>query len=115
MNPTEELLSEIADRLKALADPMRLRILHSLETGELPVHEIVAQVRGTQANVSKHLAVLRRAGLVAPRREGLQVYYRVADETAFTVCRTICDALEKRVEAGRQVFLTARGGDPARP
>ena len=95
MSPEQELVLErIAERLKALADPTRLRILHILEDGERCVSEVVDRVGGSQANVSKHLAILRRAGLVVCRRRGLHVLYRVTDATSLSICRTICAVLE---------------------
>ncbi len=108
MNPTDDLLARIADRMKAMADPMRLKILHTLEERELSVSELLRAVGTTQANVSKHLAVLRRAGLVASRREGMSIYYRVADETIFSVCRIVCDSLERWTEAEHATFVAAR-------
>jgi ArsR family transcriptional regulator len=97
---SEELLLRIADRLKALADPMRLRLLHALEDGELCVGDLVGRVGGSQANVSKHLAHLRRSGLVRARRVGMNVFYSIGDPVAFRVCRLVCDSLGR--EAGRQ-------------
>jgi DNA-binding transcriptional ArsR family regulator len=94
----DELFSRIADRLKALSDPMRLKILHSLEERELCVGDVLARVGGSQANVSKHLALLRRA-----RREGTSVFYRVVDPAAFEICRTVCSAIERRAEEERAV------------
>lgn len=95
MSPEQQLVLEhIADRLKALADPTRLRILHILEEGELCVSDVVERVGGSQANVSKHLAILKRAGLVDCRRQGLHVLYRVTDATSLSICRTICAVLE---------------------
>ncbi len=99
----DELFSRIADRLKALSDPMRLKILHSLEERELCVGDVLARVGGSQANVSKHLALLRRAGVVAARREGTSVFYRVVDPAAFEICRTVCSAIERRAEEERAV------------
>ena len=104
-----ELLGRIADRLKALADPTRLRILHALEDGERNVGELLAAIGGSQANLSKHLARMRLAGIVRARREGANVYYRVVDATAFAVCRTVCDALEQRAESERTLMAGARG------
>lgn len=106
--PTPELLERIAERLKALADATRLRILHTLGAGEMVVSDLVQRVGGSQANVSKHLAILRRLGVVASRREGVFVYYRVVDPTALEICRTVCDALEDRAAADRQVLSDAR-------
>lgn len=108
MKPTDELLARIAERLKALGDPTRLKILHVLETDELSVSDILAQVGGSQANVSKHLAILRRLGIVSPRREGLHVFYRVTDSTAFAICRTACTALERQAALERRVLDHAR-------
>jgi DNA-binding transcriptional ArsR family regulator len=94
---SEQLLEKIADRLKAMADPMRLKILHVLQNGERCVTDILTQVGGSQANVSKHLSVLRRAGLVECRRDGVNVYYRIEDPAVFAICRTVCDSLERQV------------------
>lgn len=93
---SEELLGRIAERLKALADPMRLAILHSLESGERCVGEIVERVKTSQANVSKHLSVLRHAGLVRARRSGMNVYYVIGDPVVFAICRLVCDSLERQ-------------------
>lgn len=94
---SDQLLQKIADRLKAMADPMRLRILHVLQDGERCVTDVLAVVGGSQANVSKHLSVLRRVGLVDCRREGVNVYYRIEDPAVFAICSTVCDSLERQV------------------
>lgn len=98
---SEQLLEKIADRLKAMADPTRLRILHVLQEGERCVTEILNQVGGSQANISKHLSVLRRAGLVECRRDGVNVYYRIEDPAVFAICSTVCDSLERQVNADK--------------
>lgn len=112
MEISEELLDRIAQRLKAMGNPTRLRILHALEEGELSVSQIVEVVDGSQANVSKHLNVLRSADLVDRRRDGIAVYYRMSDRAVLTICRTVCDSLHLQVnrelesiEAGR-AFLS---------
>ena len=63
---------------------------------------------GSQANVSKHLSVLKRAGLVDCRREGLNVYYRIVDEGVFTICRNVCDSLELRIESEHEAIIQGR-------
>ena len=105
--PSDELLARIADRLKAMADPMRLRILHELEGGEVCVGDLADRVGGSAANVSKHLAVLRSAGLVRCRRDGMNVCYAVVDGGVFDVCRLVCDSLA--VQADR-LAAELRGG-----
>ena len=104
----EQLLERISDRLKAMADPMRLRILHVLQGGERCVNDILAQVGGSQANVSKHLSVLRRAGLVACHRDGVNVYYRIEDPAVFAICRTVCDSLERQVNLEKEEIEQGR-------
>jgi DNA-binding transcriptional ArsR family regulator len=105
---SEQLLERIADRLKAMADPMRLHILHVLQGGDRCVNDILGQVGGSQANVSKHLSVLRRAGLVECRREGVNVYYRIDDPTVFSICETVCNSLERQVNAEKQEIEQGR-------
>jgi DNA-binding transcriptional ArsR family regulator len=108
VNDQDVLLSRIAERLKALADPTRLKILHVLEEGGRCVSEIVEAVGGSQANVSKHLAILRRAGLVDCQRRGLNVDYRVTDSTSLAICRTVCAVLEKQAAAEHREIKRAR-------
>ncbi len=105
--PDAQLFGRIADRLKSMADPTRLRILYLLKEKDRCVSELLADVGGSQANLSKHLARMRMAGIVEAHREGTNVYYRVADPEVFAICRTVCDGLERQVEATRS---TLRGG-----
>lgn len=99
----------IAERLKSLADPTRLAILHLVQRGEKRVCDILAEIGGSQANISKHLGVLRQAGFVTCRREGVSVYYSVADPSVFQICRAICDGIEKLALEERQAITKARG------
>ena len=64
---------------RAMADAKRLCVLESLSDGELSVSQLSSRVRCQVPNMSQHLAVLRSAGLVATRRDGTTVYYRLAD------------------------------------
>jgi DNA-binding transcriptional ArsR family regulator len=85
--------------LKAMSDPLRLKLLHCLKLGERCVSDLVDQAGGcSQANVSKHLAVLRTAGLVKVRREGLNSYYSIADPIVFQICDAVCDCLRRQVD-----------------
>jgi ArsR family transcriptional regulator len=101
--PKKELsdaaLQMIADRFKVLAEPMRLKILHALWDGEQTVGEIIATTGALQANVSKHLGMLQQAGLVSRRKDGLNVYYRICDETVFELCEVVCASLHDRLAA----------------
>jgi ArsR family transcriptional regulator len=65
--------------LKAIAHPLRLKLLCRLRDQELTVQELVAQSGASQSNVSQHLALLRNKGIVTARREASRVYYRIGD------------------------------------
>jgi DNA-binding transcriptional ArsR family regulator len=91
-----------------MADPTRLKILHALQGGELCVSDVLTRVGGSQANVSKHLSVLRHAGLVGCRRAGVNVYYRIQDRAVFNICAMMCDTLERHAKAERRTIESGR-------
>lgn len=76
---------------RALADPKRLCVLESLAIGELSVSDLSTRVGCQVPNMSQHLAVLRRAGLVASRRDGNTILYRLADQRVLDAYRLIQD------------------------
>lgn len=94
---TEELAELIARRFRALADPLRVRLLDLLRDGELSVSELAARLGAGQQNVSKHLAVLADAGLVARRKDGNHVYYGIADDGVFALCEQVCGSLQSHL------------------
>lgn len=85
-------------RFKVLAEPLRLRILHTLQDGEKSVGEIGELVEASQPNVSKHLKMLQEAGVLNRRQKGNAVLYSIADESIFELCEVVCNSLEKRLE-----------------
>ncbi|HTY26430.1 MAG TPA: metalloregulator ArsR/SmtB family transcription factor [Desulfomonilaceae bacterium] len=101
MNPQEkERLKIKADVFKAMGHPIRLGIIEMLAGGEKCVCEIVDYVGTDISNVSKHLSVLRRHGLVADRKEGLKVMYSLtmpcAVDFAGCVGRVVLDKLDEQ-------------------
>ncbi|MDX1802490.1 MAG: metalloregulator ArsR/SmtB family transcription factor [Alcanivorax sp.] len=85
--------------LKALANPGRLLLLCQLTEGELSVSELEDATGISQPSLSQQLGVLRREGLITPRREGKQVHYRVADRRALAVLTTLYQLFCKEEEA----------------
>lgn len=75
----------LADRFRLLSEPTRLRLLDLLEEGEASVGTLTERLGCTQANVSKHLALLADAGVLHRRREGLHCFYSVADSSALQI------------------------------
>lgn len=101
---TDTNASAIADRFKALAEPMRLRLLNALRGGEASVGELTERVEGNQANVSKHLQVLLQQGFVTRRKEGTTTWYRIADSQVFTLCDLVCGGLEDELDRRRKAL-----------
>jgi len=77
MKPSSDIFKHQARVLKAVANESRLKILDRLSRGECSVGELTQIVGSDQSTVSKHLAVLRAYGIVADRREGNAVFYRL--------------------------------------
>lgn len=101
---TPAVVGLVSERFKALAEPARLLLLKALQPGERTVNELVELTGFGQANVSKHLQLLHAHGFVTRRKEGLHVYYALADETVFTLCDIVCGRIAAEV-AGRQELL----------
>ncbi|MBP9914357.1 MAG: helix-turn-helix transcriptional regulator [Opitutaceae bacterium] len=99
-----EALELIARRFAVLAEPMRLRLIHTLFAGEKNVTELVEATEGTQANISRHLQTLTAAHILSRRKEGLQVFYAIADPSIFKLCELVCGSLEKRLAQQVEVF-----------
>ena len=95
---SDEALQLIAGRFRLLAEPTRLRILHTLGDKEMSVSELVTTTAANQANVSKHLGVLLEAGVVTRRKDGLTANYRISDETIFDLCDLVCTRLKDQLE-----------------
>src|SRR5512132_17573 len=93
----EDLAELIARRFRALGDPLRVRMLDLLRDGEQTVNALADQLGAGQQNVSKHLAVLADAAMVARRKDGTYVYYRIADDGVLALCEQICGSLQSQL------------------
>jgi DNA-binding transcriptional ArsR family regulator len=91
-------LDLLASRFRALSEPVRLRLLNRLMQGEHTVGELVEASESGQANVSKHLAVLRDAGMVGTRKEGLSTVCFIADPMVKDLCEMMCSRLREEME-----------------
>lgn len=95
----EESLEEVARYFGALSVGVRLRILNALRRGERNVGELTELAGTTQANVSKHLAVLLASGLVDKTARGTSAFYRIADPRIYDLCDVVCGQIGKRLRA----------------
>jgi DNA-binding transcriptional ArsR family regulator len=95
----DELVELIAQRFRALSEPTRIKLLDRLREGEASVLELTEVIGTTEQNVSKHLGVLHRTGIVARRKQGNFSYYSIADEGVFALCEQVCGSLQQQFEA----------------
>ena len=87
----EESAGRAAALLRLLANETRLMVLCQLADGELSVGAIQARINLSQSALSQHLARLREQGVVATRREGQTIHYRIADPAALRVIQTLAE------------------------
>lgn len=92
----DEFLELMAEKFRLLADPTRLAILRALMGGERSVGQVVEETGRNQANVSKHLKMLAESGLIARRKEGLQVFHRIADPLVEQLCALVCETIARQ-------------------
>jgi ArsR family transcriptional regulator len=97
MNPA--MLQELADFFKTLGDPVRLGLMLRLKDRELTVSDLASSSDTSVANVSKHLALMRKAGLLERRKRGNQVYYTIRNRNVFEICDTICGSIREGLAA----------------
>ncbi len=84
-----------AEYFKALSHPIRIKIVHYLKEGERCVCEIAPYLKEEQSNVSRHLAALKRAGILSSEKRGISVYYKVQDENVYKILDLVLESLRK--------------------
>ena len=99
-----EVLTLVAERFKALSEPVRLQLLNALRSGEMTVSELVEETELSQANVSKHLQLLLSLGFVSRRKDGLFAFYTLADKRVFRLCDIMCNQLEAELKSRRKLL-----------
>lgn len=103
----DPLVELIARRFRAMGEPMRIRLLDRLREGEATVAELTEALGASQQNVSKHLAVLTDAGILARRKDGNRVHYRIADEGVLAICEEVCGSVQRQLEELQQILSGA--------
>src|SRR6266403_1827231 len=118
LGPKQHVFASLAEIAQALGHTHRLELLEHLGQGERSVEDLAGRAGLTIANTSRHLQLLRRAGLVQGRREGKRVYYRLAAEDAVVGLLGALGRVGERSSAGVARGAarpsTLRSGDPAR-
>jgi len=93
-------LAMVAARFRVLGDPSRLRLLNLLMQGAASVNELVEMSGFSQTNVSRHLGLLRREGMVARTRQGNRAFYSIDDPSVVELCRVVCGGLSEKLNDG---------------
>ena len=104
----DRVFERAAELFGILSTPMRLRILSALCDKEKSVSELLAEIDTTQPNLSQHLNLLYRAGVLAKRKEGTQVIYRVQSARAVNLCRSVCTQIAIELDDPPSVPVSQR-------
>lgn len=97
---SDPLLELVAGCFQALSDPTRLKILRALKNGPKSVQDLVELFTCTQPNISRHLYILSKAGMVKKTKKGMFVLYRIANPRIFNLCDGVCS----HVRASLDIF-----------
>jgi len=100
----DELVELIASRFRVIGEPMRIKLLDRLRDGGATVNELAGALGASQQNVSKHLGVLHRAGVVTRAKEGTAVRYAIADESIFMLCEQVCGGMRDELAALEEIL-----------
>lgn len=110
-NLDDRALVHVAEYFRALSEPLRLRILNTLNGKPHNVGELTELLECSQANVSKHLATLTRLGIVERIAQGTSAYYRISDPRVHQLCELVCGQMAQRFASQAQLL----GAVHARP
>ncbi len=93
-----EALEQVAHYFQVLAEPTRLLMLNLLRERERNVGELAQLCGFTSANISRHLSLMSKQGLVERDNRGTSVYYRIADESVYALCDLVCGNIARRFD-----------------
>ena len=105
---SDEVFATAADLFAVLSTPLRLKLISALCHGEKNVSQLLGEIETTQPNMSQHLATLFRAGILAKRRDGTQIFYRLQSERAALLCRAVCTQIATEMGADDQMASADR-------
>jgi DNA-binding transcriptional ArsR family regulator len=99
----ENLIQIESDFLRAIAQPTRLRILYFLKDGEKCACEIIPKMKEDQSNISRHLTLMKDAGILESRKEGVSVYYKIKDKRVFTLLSLVDEMVKAEIKEKAKV------------
>ena len=104
----DRVFDSVAELFSVLSTPIRLKIISSVCQGEKNVSQMLAEIDTTQPNMSQHLSTLYRSGVLAKRRVGTQVFYRLQSERVATLCRAVCTQVAIELDGDAQIKASDR-------
>lgn len=113
MDDLQEVFESVARYFSVLGEPTRLRLLHALCQEEKCVNDLIRVTGLAQANASRHLGLMYQAGLLSRRREGTQVFYKVADPMYLELCRTVTAQIQGRIDLASRLTDEKETSAPA--
>ena len=90
LDKPDRVFEQAAELFRVMSASMRLKIISCLCDGEQNVTYLLSKIETTQPNMSQHLNTLFKSGVLAKRRDGVQIYYRIANEQVVNVCKAVC-------------------------
>jgi DNA-binding transcriptional ArsR family regulator len=95
LDKPDHVFDKAAELFRVMSAPMRLKIISCLCDGEQNVTYLLGKIATTQPNMSQHLNTLYKAGVLAKRRDGVQIHYRIANEQIVNLCKAVCIQVEE--------------------
>ena len=94
----EPLIELVAQRFRVLGEPMRIKLLDRLREGDATVGELQQALGASQQNISKHLGILRDAGMVSRVKHGNHTIYSISDPAVFDLCDQVCGGVRRQLQ-----------------
>jgi len=103
VNSNMEIFKLQSELCKCMSDPKRLCIIHELRESERSVNELAELLGMKQSNTSQHLAVLRKAGVITPRKEGSTVYYKLVNPKIAKACDLVREVIAEQLRSNQRL------------
>ena len=104
----DRVFDSVAELFSVLSTPIRLKIISAVCQGEKNVTQMLAEINTTQPNMSQHLSMLYRCGVLSKRRVGTQVFYRLQSDRVATLCRAVCTQVAIELDGESQIKASDR-------
>lgn len=108
LGESDQVFSSAAELFRLLSTPIRLKIISALCQTEKNVSQLLHEIDTTQPNMSQHLSTLYRAGVLSRRRDATQIYYRIGNERAASLCRAVCMQIALEADGDEAVPASER-------